>query len=105
MAWQPGVLGGDAGRHGEAAHRYRDRGAGTRNLVEPFLARDDERGLGDQLFERLGIDGRVIGAGDADQLAGEMRGIGWGTHKGRWEEGWVGEESVSTCRYGWGWEN
>src|SRR3546814_8032651 len=51
MAWQPGVLGGDAGRHGEAAHRYRDRGAGTRNLVEPFLARDDERGLGDRSEE------------------------------------------------------
>src|SRR3546814_3431207 len=40
MAWQPGVLGGDAGRHGEAAHRYRDRGAGTRNLVEPFRSEE-----------------------------------------------------------------
>src|SRR3546814_6021297 len=81
MAWQPGVRGGDAGRHGEAAHRYRDGGAGTRKLVEPFLARDDERGLGAQLFERLGIDGRVIGARDADQLARDMRGIGERPHQ------------------------
>src|SRR3546814_1239235 len=49
--------------------------------LEPFLARDDERGLGAQLFERLGIDGRVIGARDADQLARDMRGIGERPHQ------------------------
>ncbi len=47
----------------------------------PFLARHDRGGIHAELRERLGIDGCVIGAGDADQLAADMGWIGQRPHQ------------------------
>jgi hypothetical protein len=43
--------------------------AGEAQLVEPFVARDDQRAIGAEPRQRLGIDRHIGGPGDADQLA------------------------------------
>ena len=81
MTGKPGILGGDGAGGGHAADRDGDAGSGARQFVQSFLARDDQRSLGAQLLQRFGIDRSIVGAGDADQLAADMRGIGERAHQ------------------------
>src|SRR3546814_13760698 len=71
--------------------------AREREFVESLVARDDARMLGAEPVQRLGIDGDIGGARDADELARDARRIGGRRSGGRR----VGKEGVRTGRSRW----
>src|SRR3546814_9164968 len=76
-------VGGHAALHPHARwHDNRDLvAAREREFVESLVARDDARMLGAEPVQRLGIDGDIGGARDADELARDARRIGERPHQ------------------------
>src|SRR5579872_4360597 len=77
MARQPGILWRDPLVTIAALPDAHDAARpGDRQLVEAFLAGDDQRRLGADQAERGGDGVEIVDAGDTDQLAGDTRRTG-----------------------------
>ncbi|PAV92822.1 hypothetical protein WR25_05073 [Diploscapter pachys] len=81
VAGQAGVFRRDARWQRRAADIHREAGAGGGELVQALFARNHRGACGAELFQRLGIEAGVIGAGDADQLVRHARRIGERPHQ------------------------